>query len=301
LVKLVSYREQDETRLGVTQAGKIVNLSAAARRFAETTGREVPESAFASMADLLTASDGALETAGGITAWALEHAPDVIVDLETAEIDIPLVNPGKIICIGLNYADHCRETNTPVPDSPVLFTKFTTSMLPHGGEISWLPEMTQKVDYEAELAVIIGRKAARVAEEEAMNYVAGYTIVNDVSARDVQFSDGQWIRGKSFDTFCPIGPFVVTADTLLDPHALDIQCRVNGITLQDSNTGEMIFKIPYLISYISHSSTLLPGDIISTGTPHGVGIGHDPQVLLKSGDKVEVEVEGIGILINTVK
>ena len=298
MVKLVSYREEGETRLGFVQAGKIVNLKAAAQRFSQATGRELP--VFATMADLLTGPEGTRETAGGIAAWALEHAPEVIVDLDTAVIDIPLSDPGKIICVGLNYADHCRETDTPVPESPVLFAKFTTAMLPHGGEISWLPEMTQKVDYEAELAVIIGKKAVRVSEEEAMEYVAGYTIVNDVSARDVQDSDGQWIRGKSFDTFCPIGPFVVTADALPDPHALDIRCRVNGVTLQDSNTSEMIFKIPFLISYISHSSTLMPGDIISTGTPHGVGIGHDPQVLLKSGDTVEVEVEGIGILINTV-
>ena len=132
-----------------------------------------------------------------------------------------------------------------------------------------------------------------------MEYVAGYTIANDVSARDVQFADGQWIRGKSFDTFCPIGPFVITADALPDPHTLDIQCRVNGQILQDSNTEEMIFQIPYLISYVSHSCTLMPGDIICTGTPHGTGFFRDPQVLLRPGDTVEVEVEGIGILINT--
>lgn len=300
-MKLVSYRERDETRLGAVQAGKIVDLAAAAQRFTAVTGRKAAEeAAFATMAGLLTSAGSARETAGGIAAWALENAPDTITDLETAVIDVPLPSPGKIICIGLNYADHCRETNTPVPESPVLFTKFTTSLLPHGGEITWLPEMTRKVDYEAELAVIIGKKATNVTEAEAMNHVAGYTIINDVSARDVQSSDGQWIRGKSFDTFCPMGPFVVTADALPDPHVLDIQCRVNGVTLQDSNTGEMIFKIPYLISYISRSSTLMPGDIISTGTPHGVGIGHDPQVLLKPGDVVEVEVEGIGILINTV-
>jgi 2-keto-4-pentenoate hydratase/2-oxohepta-3-ene-1,7-dioic acid hydratase in catechol pathway len=160
--------------------------------------------------------------------------------------------------------------------------------------------MTQKVDYEAELAVIIGKKASRVSEDEAMDHVAGYTIVNDITARDVQSSDGQWIRGKSFDTFCPMGPFVVTAGALPDPHDLAIRCRVNGVTMQDSNTSEMIFKIPALISFISRSSTLMPGDIISTGTPHGVGVGRDPQVFLKPGDTVEVEVEGIGVLMNTV-
>lgn len=299
-MKLVSYRHQGKTRLGAVQAGKIVDLAAAAQHLTEATGQEVHEAAFASMADLLTAPNDTLKTAGGITAWALEHAPDTIIDLETAEIDVPLANPGKIVCVGLNYADHCRETGIPIPDFPVIFTKFTTSMLPHGGEITWLPQMTQQVDYEAELAVIISKKATRVAEQEAMDYVAGYTIANDVSARDVQFHDEQWVRGKSFDTFCPVGPFVVTADSMPDPHVLDIQCRVNGVTLQDSSTDEMIFRIPYLISYISHAITLMPGDIICTGTPHGIGFFRDPQVLLKPGDTVEVEIEGIGILINTV-
>jgi 2-keto-4-pentenoate hydratase/2-oxohepta-3-ene-1,7-dioic acid hydratase in catechol pathway len=300
-VKLVSYRQEEETKLGVVQAGKIVDLAAAAGRFAQATGQEAPLGAFTTMAHLLRASNSAKEAAGGITVWALEHAPGTVVDLETAEIDLPLANPGKIICIGLNYADHCRETDTPIPEFPVLFTKFTTSMLPHGAEISWLPETTQAVDYEAELAVIIGKKATNVPEAEAMSYVAGYTIANDVSARDAQFADEQWVRGKSFDTFCPIGPFVVTAESMPDPHALDIQCRVNGVTLQDSNTRELIFKIPYLIAYISSAITLMPGDIILTGTPYGTGYFRDPRVLLKPGDVLETEIEGIGILINTVK
>lgn len=300
-MKLVSYLQGKETKLGVVQAGIVVDLAAAAARFAQAAGQMVPLEAFATMADLLTASDSSKEAAGGIAAWALEHAPDTVIDLESCRIGLPLANPSKIICIGLNYADHCRETSTPIPEFPVMFTKFTTSMLPHGGEISWLPETTQAVDYEAELAVIIGKKATNIPEGEAMGYVAGYTIANDVSARDAQFADGQWVRGKSFDTFCPIGPFVVTTDSMPDPHALDIQCRVNGVTLQDSNTSELIFKIPFLIAYISSAITLLPGDIILTGTPYGTGYFRDPQVLLKSGDTVEVAVEGIGILINTVK
>lgn len=300
-MKLVSYHQQEERKLGAVQGGKIVDLAAAARRFAEATGQAVPEAAFASMTDLLTAPDDAVETAGGITAWALENAADTISDLETAKIDLPLANPSKIVCIGQNYADHCRETGADIPDFPLVFCKFTTSLLPHGGEISWHPQMTEQVDYEAELAVVIGKKATHVSEEKAMEYVAGYTMANDVSARDVQFHDGQWVRGKSFDTFCPLGPFVVTPESLPDPHALDIACRVNGVTLQDSNTSELIFRIPYLISYISHSSTLLPGDIILTGTPHGIGIFRDPPILLQSGDTVEVEIEGIGILINTVR
>jgi 2-keto-4-pentenoate hydratase/2-oxohepta-3-ene-1,7-dioic acid hydratase in catechol pathway len=299
-VKLVSYGQGEEIKLGAVHAGKVVDLEAAARHFAEVTDQEIPQAVFASMSDLLTAPGSILDTAVAITAWALEHAEDKIIDLEMAEIDVPLANPGKIVCIGLNYADHCRETNTPIPEFPVVFTKFSTSMLPHGGEISWLPQTTQAVDYEAELAVIIGKKASNVLEEEAMAYVAGYTAANDVSARDAQDADGQWVRGKSFDTFCPIGPFVITADSLPDPHALDIQCRVNGMTLQDSNTRELIFKIPYLIAYISQAITLMPGDIILTGTPYGTGYFRDPKVLLKPGDVLETEIEGIGILVNTV-
>ena len=299
-MKLVRYRVQEEARLGAVRDNRIIDLAGAARRFAAATGREAPPELSGDMAGVLSALPGIVEIMMESVDWVEQNAPEMFIDLETAEIDIPLANPGKIICIGLNYADHCRETNTPIPHSPLLFSKFNSAMLPHGGQITWSPEMTQKVDYEAELAVIIRQEASQVREEEAMDYVGGYTVVNDVSARDVQFNDGQWIRGKSFDTFCPIGPFVVTADELPDPHALTIQCRVNGVTMQDSNTAEMIFKIPYLISYISRSSTLLPGDIISTGTPHGVGIGHDPQVFLQPGDTVEVEVGGIGILRNTV-
>ena len=299
-MKLVSYHHLGEIRLGAVERGKIVDIAAAGHLYSAATGQNVPQALFGSMVDLLCAPNGAVKSAAEIVTWALANAPDALFDLDMAEIDVPLANPGKIVCIGLNYADHCRETGDPVPESPLLFCKFPTALLPHGGEITWLKEMTQKVDYEAELAVIISKKATNVSEEEAMAYVGGYTIINDVSARDVQFSDGQWIRGKSFDTFCPIGPFVITADSLPDPHTLDIQSRVNGKIMQNSNTAEMIFKIPYLISYISRSSTLMPGDIISTGTPHGVGIGQDPQVFLKAGDTVEVEVQKIGILINTV-
>ncbi len=299
-MKLVSYRQQGKTRLGSVNAGRIVDLAAAAPLYAAATESEISQTAFASMADFLCAPENMAADAAAIAAWAPANAPQTVSDLETAVLDVPLANPGKIICIGLNYADHCRETGTPIPDFPVLFTKFTTAMLPHGGEISWLPETTQAVDYEAELAVIIGKKATNVPEEEAMDYVAGYTIANDVSARDAQFTGSQWIRGKSFDTFCPLGPFVVTADSMPDPHALDIQCRVNGVTLQDSNTRELIFKIPYLVAYISPAITLMPGDIILTGTPYGTGYFRDPQVLLKPGDVLETEIEGIGILVNTV-
>lgn len=223
------------------------------------------------------------------------------VPLAEAHLDAPLRNPRKLICIGLNYADHCREQNVPEPESPIVFVKFNTAINAPGAAITWPEGITGQVDYEAELAVVIGREARNVTAEDAYNYVAGYTIVNDISARDVQFSDKQWVRGKSFDTFCPMGPYLVTADEVDDPQNLAIQCRLNGAVMQDSNTYEMIFTIPTLIAFISRTCTLLPGDVISTGTPNGVGVFRDPPVFLKPGDTVEVEIEGLGTLTNPVK
>jgi 2-keto-4-pentenoate hydratase/2-oxohepta-3-ene-1,7-dioic acid hydratase in catechol pathway len=165
----------------------------------------------------------------------------------------------------------------------------------------WPPHITQQVDYEAELAIVIGRKGRNIPLDETANYIAGYTIVNDVSARDVQFADGQWVRGKSFDTFCPMGPYLVTADEVADPQQLKIRCWVNGELRQDSNTAEMIFKIRELITFISQTCTLMPGDIISTGTPHGVGVFRDPPVFLQPGDVVEIEIEKLGRLRNNVR
>lgn len=295
-MKLTSFIQSGKTQLGVVQGEKILNLTAVS---AHTNGRD--QTAFSDMASLLTAVPHLQDRAHQLISWAEEKGAEQYSNpITQTEFTVPLANPGKIICVGLNYADHCRETNTPLPDSPVLFNKFNSALLPHEGEITWAADVTQKVDYEAELAVIIGKKARFVKEADALDYVAAYTIVNDISARDVQFADGQWIRGKSFDTFCPMGPFVVTADDIPDPQNLAIQCRVNGRTLQDSNTAEMIFKIPFLIEFISSFCTLYPGDIISTGTPHGVGAFRDPKVFLQPGDVVEVEIEGIGVLRNSV-
>ena len=186
------------------------------------------------------------------------------------------------------------------PDRPILFAKFPSSIIGPGDEITWPPEASRKVDHEAELAVIIGREGRHIPIDQAYDYVAGYTIVNDVSARDVQFSDGQWVRGKSFDTFCPMGPYLLTADEVPDPHTLRIRCWVNGELRQDSNTRELIFKVPDLLAYISKTCTLMPGDILSTGTPGGVGVFRDPQVFLKTGDLVEIEIDKLGRLRNRV-
>jgi 2-keto-4-pentenoate hydratase/2-oxohepta-3-ene-1,7-dioic acid hydratase in catechol pathway len=210
----------------------------------------------------------------------------------------PIDWTGKIVCIGLNYMDHIRETKAKTPERPLIFTKFNTAMTDPGAAIEWPAELTQEVDYEAELAVVIGKTARRVAETEALGFVAGYTCANDVSARDVQLGDGQWIRGKSLDTFCPMGPVFVTADEIPDPQSLAIRCLLNGQVMQDSNTREMIFGVAHLIAFCSQAFTLEPGDVILTGTPHGVGLGRKPPVWMQDGDRVIVEVEKIGKLEN---
>ncbi|THF80364.1 fumarylacetoacetate hydrolase family protein [Cohnella fermenti] len=217
--------------------------------------------------------------------------------LEDVKLLSPLTNPDKIICIGLNYHDHVIESNMQVPKVPVLFPKYNNCLLGHDDEVT-IPAEVEQCDYEVELAVVIGKTAKRVPLESAMDYVFGYTILNDVSARDIQLNEPQWTRGKAIDGFAPTGPWIVTADELADPGNLGISLTLNGETMQNSNTKELIFNIPYLISFLSNTMTLQPGDIISTGTPPGVGMGRKPQVWLKPGDVVEATVEGIGTLRN---
>lgn len=211
----------------------------------------------------------------------------------------PVPRPGKLICIGLNYRDHAAESNMPIPERPVVFSKFATAVIAPG-EAVILPATSKQVDYEAELAVIIGRRAKNVSANRALDYVLGYTVFNDVSARDFQFADGQWQRGKSCDTFAPMGPKIVTADAVPDPHKLSIKLRLNGKTMQDSNTDQLIFGVPELVAFLSETITLEPGDVIATGTPPGVGFARKPPVFLKAGDVMEVEIEGLGTLNNPV-
>jgi 2-keto-4-pentenoate hydratase/2-oxohepta-3-ene-1,7-dioic acid hydratase in catechol pathway len=216
-----------------------------------------------------------------------------------ATLKAPL-RPGKIIAIGQNYWDHCREQNVPAPERPILFAKFPLSVIGPHEQVRWPEGFTEQVDYEAELAVVIGKLASRVSEEDALNYVFGFTAANDVSARDVQFGDKQWIRGKASDTFCPLGPAVVTRDEVPDAQDLPIKTRVNGTTLQDSSTLEMIFPVKHLIHFITRAITLEPGDVILTGTPDGVGVFRKPPIFLKPGDTIEVEIADFGVLTNTV-
>jgi 2-keto-4-pentenoate hydratase/2-oxohepta-3-ene-1,7-dioic acid hydratase in catechol pathway len=217
----------------------------------------------------------------------------------SVELGPPVPRPGKIVCVGLNYKDHAAESNMAVPASPVTFSKYVTSVIGPGQPIR-LPKASAQVDYEAELAVVIGRRAKHVPVERAFEYVLGYMNLNDVSARDLQFADGQWQRGKSCDSFAPMGPYIVTRDAAGDPHALRIQCRVNGRTLQDSSTAQLIFGIDRVVSFLSETVTLEPGDVIATGTPPGVGFARKPPIFLAPDDVVEIEVEGLGVLSNPV-
>lgn len=214
----------------------------------------------------------------------------------------PVPNPAKILCIGLNYRDHAIEGNKPIPDEPVIFGKFPNTLIAHGDPIK-LPKVAKKVDYEAELVIVIGKTGKNIPNNDsAFDYVGGYTVGHDVSARDWQFigAEKQWIIGKTFDTFAPTGPVLVTTDELTNPHKLQVQLRLNGTTLQNSNTKEFIFGVPHVLWYLSQCVTLEPGDLIFTGTPPGVGIARTPPILLKAGDVAEVEIEGIGTLRNPV-
>jgi 2-keto-4-pentenoate hydratase/2-oxohepta-3-ene-1,7-dioic acid hydratase in catechol pathway len=215
-------------------------------------------------------------------------------------VPLSIDRPGKIVCVGLNYRDHAAEQGTELPTAPLLFAKWPNTLI-GPGEAIVIPQEARQVDYEAELGVVIGTRARRVAEADALDVVRGYICVNDVSARDLQFADGQWTRGKSPDTFCPVGPRLVPREEVDDPQALAIRCAVNGEVLQDSSTAQMVFSVAEIIAYASRTITLEPGDLIATGTPAGVGVFRDPKILLEDGDEVTVEIEGLGSLTNPVQ
>jgi 2,4-didehydro-3-deoxy-L-rhamnonate hydrolase len=223
------------------------------------------------------------------------------VSLGEARIHAPIARPQKVICIGLNYEDHAAETGADIPEKPIVFAKYPNTIIGPGEAIR-IPPITEQADYEAELAVVIGRTARNVSQAEALDYVFGYTNANDVSSRDLQFSEGgQWTRSKSIDTFCPLGPYIATTDEIGDPQDLFIRCILNGEVMQDGTTSKMIFPVAELVSFLSQGMSLVPGDVIITGTPPGVGAARDPQVWLKAGDEVSIEIEGLGTLTNPVE
>ena len=220
--------------------------------------------------------------------------------LDDVKLHAPFV-PGKIIAVGRNYDEHAAELGNEVPEKPLLFTKLISSVIGPEDTISWDTVITDQVDWEGELAVVIGKRGKAIKEDEAYNYIYGYTIANDVSARDLQATEGQWTRAKGLDTFCPMGPVLLTRDALGDPHDLQVTTTVNGETMQDASTAQMVHKIPALLAYISQAVTLMPGDVILTGTPAGVGKGMKPPRFLQDGDEVSVTIAGLGTLTNTCK
>ena len=283
-MKLLSCQSVDGgTYLAALVDGRVIDLH-------EASNGEIP----GDMLSFLQAGASAMQRAQSLILTRPERRT-----LDSVKLLAPITNPSKVIAIGLNYSDHVRESGIPMPEVAAMFCKYPSSIIGHGEDIRWPGVLTQQVDYEAELAIVIGKTARNVCEADAYEYIAGYTICNDVSARDLQFTPGdQWLRGKCLDTFCPLGPYLVTRDEIADPQQLSIKCLLNGETMQNSNTAQMIYQIPYLIEYLSKAFTLLPGDVIVTGTPHGVGAFRKPPVWMKDGDEVIVEIEGLGQLRN---
>ena len=249
--------------------------------------------------DLISVIEGGADALDRVRRWSDFTPGDEVIPEDKARFAAPIPRPPKLICIGLNYRDHAEEARQPIPEVPTMFAKFPTAVTGHGHPIV-LPRNSTKPDYEAEFAIIIGRRGRHVPEERWRDYVFGYTIINDVSARDFQMATSQWMIGKTFDTFAPMGPAVVTADEIEDPHNLAISLTLSGEVMQNSNTRNLIFQAPRLIAYLSSVFTLEPGDVIATGTPAGVGFARKPPRWLKPGDEVRVTVEGIGELVNPV-
>ena len=233
--------------------------------------------------------------------WLSQNQDDCPQIGDEIRLGSPICRPSKIVCVGLNYAKHAQESGMEVPSEPVLFFKASSAIVGPYDEVV-LPKNSKKSDWEVELAIVIGAKASYVSEDNAMNHVAGYVLHNDISEREYQLERlGQWVKGKSCDTFAPLGPFLATTDEIEDPHNLRLWLKLNGNTMQDSNTSDLIFGIPKLVSYISEFMTLLPGDVISSGTPFGVGLGLDPQLYLKAGDEMELGIEGLGVARQKVR
>ncbi len=293
-MKLCSFLNEGKACLGMVCGDRVLDLTSAARHPASKFGKLAHATDVSSL--WRAATRKVLESVhqdfgGGIprTLKAYGHDPGSCRWLP------PVHKPEKIICIGLNYRDHAAESGMELPKEPVFFNKFNNALVGACGPVI-IPSNSTQVDYEAELAVVMGRTAKRVDQTAAADCIGGFTILHDVSARDWQFRTGQWVSGKTFDSFAPCGPCLVTPDEIPDPHALDIRLKLNGATMQESNTRNLIFKIPDLISYLSNIFTLQPGDIISTGTPPGVGFARRPQVFLRDGDLVEISVQNIGVM-----
>ena len=307
-MKLITFSQNGVLRIGLLfQENKVIDLVLACNLY-KSEEKDLEFEMPSDMIELLNTGEAGLEATRKIFEFVekrfkseSEKLDNIVYDIESVKMKAPILNPKKIICLGLNYYDHAEEAGLKPPDRPILFSKPPTTIIGHEEPVIY-PKISNRVDYEVELAVVIGKKCREIPESKAYDYVAGYMVFNDVSARDIQFSDGQWFRGKSFDTFAPIGPCLTLREQVSDPQNLKMQMRVNGQIMQDSSTKNMIFKIPFIISFISDVMTFEPGDIIATGTPSGVGVYVKPEPrLLKVGDVMEAYLEELGVLRNPVE
>ena len=313
-MRLVTFELQGRNRLGAEQDGHVIDLNRgyalllASRGVADFQGqadRELPADmrGFLDLWDQsVSRAKEVLTFAQGIRAGGGPMVQAILQPLQAVRLRAPILNPRKIICLGLNYRDHAQESKADIPTDPILFSKYATAIIGPDDPIL-LPSVSKEVDYEGELAFIMARRGRHIPKAQALEYVAGYSIMHDVSARDYQIRKpgGQWMSGKTFDTFAPLGPALVTKEDIPDPHVLDITCTVSGERLQSSNTKHLIFSVPDIVAYCSHIFTLEPGDVIATGTPGGVGFARKPPRLLKEGDVVVIEIQGIGQLRNPVR
>jgi 2-keto-4-pentenoate hydratase/2-oxohepta-3-ene-1,7-dioic acid hydratase in catechol pathway len=298
-MKLVRFSMNGQSpRVGVLQGDRIGDIqqslaASLSRRGVVRAGEIAAALAPQSTRGLLEGGAATMDAVRAITEW-------VTVPASSARLHAPISDPGKFICIGLNYSDHAAEAGVPVPKEPPIFAKFANAILDPGEPIL-RPRGSSQLDWEVELGVVIGRPARHVPKDKALDYVYGYTIINDVSARDFQMTTSQWMAGKIFETAAPIGPYIADTSEVPDPHVLSLKTWVNGKQMQNGNTKAFIFDVRYVISFLSNLMTLSPGDIIATGTPPGVGLGMKPQVWLQPGDVCRMEISGLGTIENPVK
>ena len=298
-MQIITFQAHGRTRWGALQNGHAVDLNAA------HAAHGLDMFLAPTVLEFLRVGEAAWNQVRETLGWlGMQELPEVTFAIDQVQLLAPIPRPGKVIGIGLNYRDHAKESDMALPPKPIVFAKFSSSVVGPYNTIHIIPDVSHKVDYEAELGVVIGKPAYHVSVADALNYVFGYLSVNDVSARDIQLDaeyGKQWVRGKSFDTFCPMGPSITSRDQVDDVQDLSVRAILNGAVLQDGNTRDMIFDVATLISYLSHGMTLEPGDVIATGTPNGVGAARTPPIFLKQGDVIEIEVGHLGKLVNRVE